>query len=214
MPRLRQAVLVARELEPVVADLHERLGLGEPYRDPELAYFGMVNAVFAIGDTFLEVVCPVQPEIPGAATAARRLERSGLDVCGYMAMFQVDELGPARERVAAAGVREVFAVELDEIVEVHLHPGDMRAIVALSQPRPPSSWRWGGAGWSDRSVPGRVAGVVVASVEPVALAERWRGVAGGPLPECTFVAAAGSPPDGIVEIAVEVEGELHSVLTG
>ena len=113
--------------------------------------------MFAIGDTFLEVVSPVGNEA-GAQTAARQLDRSGADVCGYMAMIQVDDLAAARERVRAAEVREVFEVELDDIAEVHLHPGDMRAIVALSEPRPPASWRWGGEGWSERSVPGEVTG--------------------------------------------------------
>ena len=32
------------------------------------AYFGLRNAVFALGDTFLEVVCPQRPD-----TAAGRL---------------------------------------------------------------------------------------------------------------------------------------------
>jgi hypothetical protein len=151
--------------------------------------FGLTNAVFAIGDTFLEVVSPIEPDVPGARTAVRRLERSGGSVCGYMVMLQVDDLPAARERARAAGVREVFGVELDDINEVHLHPGDMRgAIVSLSVPEPEGSWRWGGAGWSERTVPGGVTGVTVAVADPDAVAARWAAVAGGPVPGCSFVA--------------------------
>lgn len=210
LPRLRQAVLCARDLEPTVERLRSELGLGEPYRDPEVGYFGLENAVFAIGDTFLEVVSPVRPEVPGAATAAKQLDRSGADVCGYMAMLQIADLPGARERAAEAGVREVFAIELDEIGEVHLHPGDMRAaIVALSVPKPPESWRWGGKGWADRAVDGRLVGITLAVADPEATATRWENVAGGPLPMCEFV--AGEAPEGIVAIEVEVGGERHTI---
>jgi len=57
LPRLRQAVIAAQDLDKVAGELRDRLGLGEPYCDPGVAYFGLRNAVFALGDTFLEVVC-------------------------------------------------------------------------------------------------------------------------------------------------------------
>jgi hypothetical protein len=209
MPRLRQAVVVARELEPTVRALRVELGLGEPYRDPAVAYFGLVNAVFAIGDTFLEVVSPVDLQAPGARTAARQLERSGADRCGYMAIVQVEDLAAARERARAAQVREVFEVELDDIAEVHLHPGDMRAMVALTEPRPATSWRWGGDDWRARSVRGAVAGVTVAVADPDATRSRWARVAGAPLAECAFVADARSA--GIVRIDFDLGGVRRSL---
>ncbi|MFN8149632.1 MAG: VOC family protein [Solirubrobacterales bacterium] len=210
-PRLRQAVLCARDLEVTVDRLREELGLGEPYRDPAVAYFGLANAVFAIGDTFLEVVSPVSEEEPGARTAARQLERSGADVCGYMAMLQVTDLAAARERARQMGVREVFAVELDDIEEVHLHPADMRgAIVALSVPDPAASWRWGGEGWADRSVPGRVAGITLSVADPEETRSRWEGIADAPLPACSFGPDTAEAP-GITAITVEVGGEAKEI---
>jgi hypothetical protein len=208
MPRLRQAVLAARDLEGTVAKLRDDFGLGEPYRDPAVAYFGLENAVFALGDTFLEVVSPVGTEA-GAQTAARQLDRSGSDVCGYMAMVQVDDVSAARERVRETELREVFEVELDDIAEVHLHPGDMRAIVALSEPRPPESWRWGGDGWRERAVPGEVNGLTVAVADPDAMAARWKSVSGGQIPGLSFEADERSP--GIVEIELEVGGDRLSI---
>jgi hypothetical protein len=175
LPRLRQAVVAAKELEPVADKLTTALSLREPYNDPGVSYFGLRNAVFAIGDQFLEVVSPVQDN----TAAGRLIERRGGD-CGYMLMFQVEDLAAARERAAEAGVREVFAVELDEIEEVHLHPADMQgAIVALSTPKPPEAWRWGGAGWEQRAAPGAITSVTVAVMDPDAVAARWRHVIGG-----------------------------------
>jgi Glyoxalase-like domain len=200
LPRIRQVVLAARDLDPVANRLQTQLGLGEPFSDPGVEYFGLRNAVFALGDTFIEVVSPVRP----GTAAGRLLERRGGDT-GYMVMFQVDDLAAARERVAAEGVREVFAVTLDDIAEVHLHPADMRvAIVSLSEPRPVTSWRWGGPHWDRRSVPGNVEAIRVAVRDPEPVAERWRHVIGG-LPGVEFAADDDDDDDdkpGLTEIRI------------
>ena len=169
-------MLAARELEPVCASLREQLGLGEPFADPGVGHFGLQNAVFALGDTFLEVVSPVQDD----TAAGRLLDRRGAD-CGYMLMFQVDDLAAARARAAEANVREVFEIDREDIAEVHLHPRDMRAaIVSLSQPKPPASWPWGGDGWERRAAAGGVRGATVKITDPDDVAQRWRQVIGDP----------------------------------
>jgi catechol 2,3-dioxygenase-like lactoylglutathione lyase family enzyme len=212
-PRLRQAVLAARDLEQTVDRLRAEFGLGEPYRDPGVAYFGLANAVFALGDTFLEIVSPVDPDQPGARTAAARLDRSGTEICGHMVMLQVDDLRAARERARAGGVREVFEVQLEDIAEVHLHPGDIHgAIVSLSAPRPPDSWRWGGPGWRERAVAGRLTGVTIAVAQPDAVAGRWADIAGGPVTECNFAQDEASP--GLIAIELELDGERRVLRPG
>lgn len=174
LPRLRQAVVAATELEPVSDQLTQALSLLEPYNDPGVSYFGLRNAVFAIGDQFLEIVSPAQDD----TAAGRLIARRGGD-CGYMLMFQVADLPAARVRAADQNIREVFQIELDDIAEVHLHPADMDgAIVALSTPRPPEAWRWGGEGWTRRSAPGAITGVTVAVEDPATTEERWRHVIG------------------------------------
>jgi Glyoxalase-like domain len=169
LPRLRQAVLAARDLDAVAGQLRATLGLGEPYVDPGVEHFGLRNAVFALGDTFLEVVSPIRPD----TSAGRLLERRGGD-CGYMLMFQVEDLAAARERVRSEGVREVFEVSLEDMDEVHLHPADVRAaIVSLSQPKPPESWRWGGADSEKRRAPLRITGATITVAQPVGVAALW-----------------------------------------
>jgi hypothetical protein len=167
-------VVAAKELEPTVQRLQDELGLQQPFNDPAVGWFGLRNAVFALGDTFLEVVSPVKPD----TAAGRLMERRGGD-CGYMLMFQVDDLATARARASQAGVKEVFEIDREDISEVHLHPRDMRAaIVSLSQPKPPPSWPWGGEGWQDRAAALRVTGATVAVTEPGNVAQRWRKVIG------------------------------------
>ena len=198
MLRLRQAVLAARDLDAVTAELTERLGLRAPFADPGVGHFGLRNAVFCLGDTFLEVVSPVQEN----TAAGRLIDRRGGD-CGYMTMFQLDDLDAARERVRSLGVREVFEVELDDMREVHLHPADMRgAIVSLSQPAPPAAWRWGGPDWQARSAPVHVAGATVAVADPEGVGARWETVLGAP-PTDAGIEVIGDPNEpGLVEIVI------------
>jgi hypothetical protein len=175
--RLRQAVLVAAELEPVAAELQDALGLHEPFRDPGVGAFGLQNAVFALGDCFLEIVSPVQ-----AGTAAGRyLERHAGDG-GYMVMFDLEDLESARERAQQAGVRTVWQIDLPDISGTHLHPADMRAaIVSIDSSRPYGSWRWGGPQWTARmstGAPGRLASVTLAVVDTEEVTERWARVLG------------------------------------
>lgn len=171
--RLRQAVVAATSLDSVVTELRSSLSLGEPFNDPGVAFFGLRNAVFAIGDTFLEVVSPVQD----GTAAGRYIDRFGEG--GYMLMFQLDDVTASRERARAAGIREVFVAEHDDITDVHLHPADIGgAIVALDAPVPAASWRWGGPSWDERASSGLVVGAVVRAEDPVALAGRWASVLG------------------------------------
>ncbi len=181
--------------------------LGEPFADPAVSYFGLENAVYAIGDTFLEIVSPVADD----TAAGRLLDRRGGAECGYMVMFQVDDLDAVRERVRGAGIREVFAVDIDEIREVHLHPADIGgAIVSLSQPAPKESWKWGGPGWDSRAAPGEITGIRVAVAEPSAVRDRWDEIVGG-LPDGVEFIADGANP-GLVAIEVDRDGERVEVV--
>ncbi len=58
--RIRQIALVTRELAPVVETLEQVLAVEVCFRDPGVGVFGLENALFPIGDTFLEVVSPVR----------------------------------------------------------------------------------------------------------------------------------------------------------
>src|SRR6516162_2036529 len=145
--RLRQVALVATDLDTVVKALETELGLRSPFHDPGVSEFGLHNAVFSLGDSFLEVVSPVRP----GTTAGRYLEKRGGD-SGYMAIFQIPDLAEARRRVAELGVRVVWTADLPDMAATHLHPKDVPgAIVSLDWALPPGSWRWGGPVWTGRA---------------------------------------------------------------
>lgn len=164
--RLRQAVVAARDLDAAKRML-EGAGLRDPFRDPGVKEFGLDNAVYPVGDAFLEVVSPIQE----GTTAGRYLDRRGDPdgAAGYMVIIQVDDLDAVRARAEQLGIRTVWKVDLDDIRASHLHPKDVGAILSVDQPVPPSSWRWGGPGWEDRAVDGRLRGMDVAGAD----AERW-----------------------------------------
>ena len=176
-PRLRQVALVARDCGQVAAELGRAFGWAEPFHDPGVGRFGLINAVFAVGDTFLEVVAPARPD----TAAGRYLERRG-GGGGYMAIFQVPDLAAARHRLAGLGVRVVWTADLPDIAATHLHPKDVPgAIVSLDWAAPADSWRWAGPSWTGRApehAPGGVIGLTIEVNDPPAAARRWAAVLG------------------------------------
>jgi hypothetical protein len=60
-PRLRQVALVAADCAQIADELRRAFGWPLPFHDPGVGEFGLTNAVFAAGDTFVEVVAPAQP---------------------------------------------------------------------------------------------------------------------------------------------------------
>lgn len=171
--RIRQLVF-ASNAKADIDRLQSVLGLGEPYDDPGVGVFGLVNGVFAIGDQFLEVVVPKQD-----GTAAGRFLERNPERGGYMAIFQVPDLAPVRAHADANQLRRVWDIDHEEITASHIHPADIgAAIVSIDAPRPPESWLWGGPSWRERSVPGRLTGATLTAVDPLALAERWANLLG------------------------------------
>jgi hypothetical protein len=220
--------LVAHERDPVARQLQETFGWPDPFHDPGVGEFGLVNAVFAAGDTFVEVVAPVQT----GTTAGRYLDRRGAD-SGYMAIFQVPDMAMARRRVAEAGVRVVWQVDLDDMAGTHLHPKDVPgAIVSLDWADPPEAWRWGGPAWIGGGASARPGGITSLTIEvkdPVGAVERWTSVlgvapaigeAGATIPldsagqVVRFVPADPARGEGIVEVGVTGWPDVDTTICG
>ena len=171
LPRLRQLVWACASLEPA-DQLRELLDLGEPFADPGVVEFGLDNAVFALGDQFLEIVAPLPGKAPRETAAGRFLERSGPG--GYMAIFEIADIAAHRVHLDRYGIRRVWNIDLDQIAASHLHPADVgAAIVSIDQPVPPGSWLWAGPDWRQRSRPGKLNGARVTSSDPEKIADRW-----------------------------------------
>lgn len=170
--RLRQIALVAHDLEPVVSDLCAVLGVEVGFNDPGIGYFGLENAVMPVGDTFLEVVSPVQDD----TAAGRYRERKGGD-CGYMVLLQTDDFEGDRARMDALGVRVVWEARREEIRAMHLHPRDTGGtLCSVDQPTPAESWLWGGPDWRSAvrtDVTRALSAAVIQAPDPAGLAKRF-----------------------------------------
>ncbi|MDQ1705891.1 MAG: hypothetical protein QOF18_2257 [Frankiaceae bacterium] len=215
-------MLAARHLAPVAEQLETALGLRDPFRDAGVGHFGLENAVYALGDTFVEIVSPTREE----TAAGRQLDRRGGD-CGYMVMFELSDAVAVRTRLSDAGVRVVWETSHEDIVDLHLHPKDVPgAIVALDVTEPVGSWRWGGPQWT-AAIPAYGAGglrsLTIASADPAGAAGRWSAVLGldgppdgvleldGGAQQIRFVEAAGEHEQGIVAVGVDVTGATGAV---
>lgn len=174
--RLRQIALIARELAPVVDDLRDVFGLEVAYRDPAVATFGLENAVFPVGNQFLEVVAPIREGTAGG----RYLERRGGDG-GYMVILQCDDHAPRKRRVAELNIRKVLEHDEPKFHIMQLHPRDTGGCLleidvqvggeALDGPWEPAGQNWQSAVRSD--VVRGIATAEIQTPDPADLAARW-----------------------------------------
>ena len=175
--RLRQIALVARDLAAARAEVTGVLGLDYAYDDPGVGKYGLCNAVFPVGTTFLEVVSPKAP----GTTAERLLGKRGGDG-GYMVILQVDDLAAARARVHDAGARVVDQIDRDGAAFTHIHPKDIGgAILSIDHMIPNERWEWGGPHWTEHvrtDVSVAIVGAELQAEDPGRMASRWAAVLG------------------------------------
>ncbi len=185
--QLRQICLVARELEPVLQDLTDILGINRCFVDPGVGNFGLENTLMPIGRNFLEVVAPIEENTAGG----RYLDRRNGDG-GYMVITQEDSLATfqaIRQRALDNGVRVAHEVERNGWHLCQLHPGDLKAAFfeLESDPYNDFNGHWnpvGGLGWEDKvkqDVTVDYLGVELQHPDPVELADVWGKVAGLPI---------------------------------
>ena len=173
--RIRQLVLVAKDRDKVVNDLCNLFKIEVAFYDPGVIHFGLENAVLPVGDTFLEVVSPVQEN----TTAGRYLDRRNGDG-GYMVIIQIEDLVKEKERVESEGIQIVWNADRTEkgIVAqgIHLHPKELGAILSIDSMEPPSSWLWASTKWEEKihtEVSIGLNGVHLQSKDPEAMMRKW-----------------------------------------
>ena len=169
--KIRQIALVTEDLVTVRDQLFFLLGLDTAYEDPDVALFGLRNFVATIGNTFLEVVSPVQD----GTTAGRLLERRGGDG-GYMVIVQVEDFDAARNRVRQHGIRTAWQHEDNRLRSMHLHPKDVPgALPSMDAMDKPEEWYYAGPDWRQRAA--KFATAIVAAqvqvLDPAYAAGRW-----------------------------------------
>jgi hypothetical protein len=217
--RLRQICLVAARLHPVIDDIAAVMGLDVCYRDPNVAKYGLENALLPVDTTLLEVVAPTEP----GTAAGRFLDKTG-GRGGYMAIFACDNPDERRVNAERLGVRVAHVIDHPPYHGVQLHPRDCRAAFIefnhtagsdnILGPYPPA-----GPGWHKairRDVTRRLVGVEMQSPRPDALAELWSRLLGvdvrsgmGGTPEIVMVNATlrfgRGPTDALSGLIFEVD---------
>ena len=194
--RLRHLCLVAPSLEPVVADMAAIFGLNVCYRDPNVARYGLENALLPIGTSFIEVVAPTR-----AGTAAGRFLERHAGQGGYMVIFDCDDPERCGRRAEQLGVRIANRVRFDDYIGVQLHPRDTGAAMIefnhtpggenANGPYHPAGPDWQAAMRSD--VTQRLAAVDIVAPDPQALSARWAALLERPA----------TPADGAWQIKLE-----------
>lgn len=179
LPRLRQAVVAAWDLGATASALRAELGLAEGFHDPGVGEFGLSNELMPIGNTFFEVVSPLEL---GPSTAAGRFLARTADRGGYMAIFQVADSAAARSRIEALGLRIVWSGSLHGIVGTHIHPADIGGVIVsidAIEDGHLDAWPWAGPNWESQSnvaVASAICGLELAARDPAAMAATWAAV--------------------------------------
>lgn len=178
--RLRQICLVAGDLAAAEQQIVDVLGVEICFRDPGVGKYGLHNALFAMGGTFLEVVSPTRAD----TAAGRYLERRKGDG-GYMYIIDCDNLEARRDHFKAEGVRLVEDLKSTEWgvtgEALHLHPRDTGGCLLSVDRHSPGeamdgSYKWAGPAWQahDRSqTVAQIIGASIQSPDPSGLATRW-----------------------------------------
>lgn len=218
--RLRQIVLAATDLAATRTRIEDELGLPHVWADPGVAHFGLRNALYAVGDAFLEVVSPARDDAP----ARRFLERAGRDA-GYMAIVQTNEpLDDVRTRAEEASIRIVFTAEGEGVTGLHFHPADTdAALLSIDRCTDDDAWPWAGPAWNaapDRGYRG-ITRAAFAVTEPEAVAARWARLLGTTatgvkiaLADATLEFIADSDRSGLCEVDLEGDAPVTTEIAG
>jgi hypothetical protein len=179
--RLRQICLVAPQLEPLIPDIADIMGLEVCYRDGNVEKYGLVNALLPVDTILLEVVSPFQ----GGTAAGRFIEKTE-GRGGYMAIFCCDDPDAYAARANALGVRTANAIAHAPYRGMQLHPRDCRAAFIefnhtdgsddVLGPYPPA-----GPDWQKhirKEVTQAISGVEMQSPDPAGLAAHWGKIIG------------------------------------
>jgi len=226
--RLRQICLAAPALEPVVDTITAAFGLRVCHRDPGVAKFGLVNALFTCGHQFVEVVAPMRDR----TAVGRFLQRSG-GRGGYMAIFDTDDPERRRAHVESLGVRIAHVMDTPGFFGIQLHPVDCRAAMlefdrSTGNEALDGTYWPAGPHWRDEQRLDRVSGVPsidVQSPDPLGLAVHWARLidvplaqgAGGEAVLCfelgsvRFVPTSTAGPERIEALHVEVDDAARTL---
>ena len=188
MLRLRQICLVASELKEAVNDLQAVFGLETCFHDPNVAKYGLKNALLPIGNKFLEVVAPFRD----GTTVERFLKRRGGNG-GYMVILQCDDVEERERRMQELEVRVINKLDYGPFQSIQMHPRDTGAAIIETGTDSRGGgadgpWHPAGDNWEPAVRTDVVSALVAAELQsddPKTIANRWSEVLDVPLDKNT-----------------------------
>ena len=174
--RLRQLVLVTKEIDSLTEKICDLFELRTTFNDPELIHFGLENRIIPVGDTFLEIVSPVKEN-----TSAERFLSKRKGDSGYMVIVDVNDFENEKKRLKENKFKVIWHekryVHGIYAQALHLHPKQIGgAILSLDSMVPNSAWLWAGTDWRkdvNQSLVKTIKGVVLQSPIPETLCAKW-----------------------------------------
>lgn len=182
--RLRQICLVAADLEAAVENVEAIFGVKVCHRDSAVGKYGLENALFPFGKTFLEIVAPTR----SGTAAGRFLERSG-GVGGYMAIFSCDDMERRRAHAENLSIAVAHTMDSPEFFGIQLHPRDCRAAMiefdrTAGGESPDGPYHPAGEHWRDAvrtDVTRTMTEIEIESPDPEGIAAHWARILERPL---------------------------------
>lgn len=147
--RLRQVCLATLDIKKH-QNAFQRIFETDPCHESWLEQFGLENALFPIGGTFIELVAPIKEN-----TAVHRFLARSKGTGGYMAIFDCDDLNRKRSITEKLGIPLVYHKEADGASLIQLSPkATGLTLVEFDQHKNGEdrfgSYEWAGPGWQDR----------------------------------------------------------------
>ena len=183
--RLRQICLVANDLPRVIADMEAIFGVKLAFQDDHVRKYGLENALFPFGYSFVEVVSPIEPN----TAAGRFIQRSG-GVGGYMAIFNCHDPVRRGEHAKSIGVSTANLIDHDDFIGVQLHPRECRAAMIEfdhtngEEDLQGNYYPAGGTQWTKAvktDVTRGLVEIIVESADPIGIGAHWARIIEKPL---------------------------------
>ena len=147
--RLRQVCLATLDIKKH-QNAFQRIFEIEPCHESWLEEFGLENALFPVGGTFIELVAPIQEN-----TAVHRFLARSKGTGGYMAIFDCDDLNRKRSIAEKLSIPLVYSKEADGASLIQLSPrATGLTLLEFDQHKNGEdrfgSYEWAGPGWQER----------------------------------------------------------------
>ena len=141
LEQLRQCVAIVPDRDATVSHLTSLFDI-EPSAHGAMPEFGIIHAILPVGSQFIQVVQPVQDDVP----AARYLAQRGP---GFYAVIFESALGMrARAEAETLGVPVVWSSETDSLISVQFRPDTLaQTLVGVDTAKVPGAWPLAGADW-------------------------------------------------------------------